>query len=74
MSASLRVLKDMTKRGLDTSGYVSHLTVIADKVETRFYRSESIIAYDKAVRTAAALDGIQVFATVDFTLVMQHGF
>ena len=72
MSVSLNVLQDLLARGEDVSGFVSHLLVLADKAETKFYRSESLVAYDKAVRMAAAEKGLKKFSEVDSTLVMTH--
>ena len=72
MCVSLRVLQDLLTRDEDVSSYVNHLNVLADKAETRFYRSESLVAYDKAVRMAALEKERKKFADVDTTLVMLH--
>ena len=72
MAVSLRVLQDLLAQGKDVSGIVSHLILISDKAETKSYRNENIVAYDKAVRMSAAQDGFHKFATVDSTIIMQH--
>ena len=72
MCVSLRVLQDLLARGEDISGFINHLVVLSDKAETKFYRNDSLVAYDKAVRMAAAEKGIKKFAEVDSTLVMLH--
>ena len=72
MCVSLLVLKDLMDNGEDFTGYVKHLTVLAEKAETRFYRIENVVAYDKAARQAAAVDGIDTLKMIDSTLVMKH--
>ena len=72
MCVSLRVMKDLLQRGEDVTGLVSHMTVLADKADTRFYKAENLVAYDKAVRSAAAQEGASKLGVVDSTLVMQH--
>ena len=58
MCVSFLVLKDLMDNGEDFTGYVKHLTVLAEKAETRFYRIENVVVYDKAARQAAAVDGM----------------
>ena len=72
MCVSFLVLKDLMSNGEDITGYVKHLTVLAEKAETRFYRIDSVVAYDKAVRQAAAVDGMDTLKEIDSTLVMKH--
>ena len=72
MCVNLRIMDNLLSRGEDITFFGRHLTVLADKAETRFYRCESLVAYDKAVRTAAAKEGASKFGSVDSNLVMLH--
>ena len=72
MSVNLRVLSDLQRRGEGAAEFAAHLTLLADKAETKFYRNENLISYDKAVRVSAAKEGYVKFGFVDSTLVMTH--
>ena len=61
-------------RGEDDGGYISHLTILVSKAETRFYHIESVVAYDKAVRQPGAMDGMDTLKEIDSILVMRHLF
>ena len=65
-------MNDLLSHGEDVTAFGRHLTVFADKAETRFYRCDSLVAYDKAIRTAAAKEGSSKFGSVDSNLVMLH--
>ena len=72
MCTLLSLLKDLMENGEDITRFIKHLSVLADKAETRFYRIDSVVAYDKAVRQAAAVDGMDTLKNIDSTLVMKH--
>ena len=72
MVCSLRMTKAILESGRGVSGLLSHLVVLAEKAATGYYRVDSIIAYDRATRLAAAEDGIGQFSIIDNSRVLQH--
>ena len=54
MVCSLRMMKDIMMSGINTEGVLTHLIVLAEKAATGYYRIDSVIAYDRATRLAAA--------------------
>ena len=72
MVCSLRMMKDIMTSGINTEGVLTHLIVLAEKAATGYYRIDSIIAYDRATRMAAAEKGIGKFSLIDNSLVLQY--
>ena len=72
MVCSLRMMKDIMQSGRDVTGVLTHLIVLAEKAASGYYRVDSIIAYDRATRMAAAESGIGKFSIIDNSLVLQY--
>ena len=72
MVCSLRMMKDIMMSGTNTEGVLTHLIVLAEKAATGYYRINSVIAYDRATRMAAAEHGIGKFSLIDNSLVLQY--
>ena len=60
----VKMLQSSYKQGKRVKGLISHLLVMAEKVELGYYRMESLVGYDDECREVASEKGMRAFAEI----------
>ena len=72
MLANTKMALALYKKKKDIKGFLKHLVLVAEKVDSGHFAPEALIAYDESVKETAREVGIKAFAKVDPSAIVKH--